>query len=69
MKHRSRFTTAEDLAAYDKGYQLGLSEKQVDLPESYTREAVAADLITLIGVLDGLQEKHTEHRRKQRRGE
>ena len=66
MKHRDRFTTPEDLAAYDEGYRLGLSEEQVDLPHGGTKEEVALRLVTLIGVCDGLQEQMAELKRKQR---
>lgn len=64
MKHRARFT-ADDLAAYDEGYQIGLRDEEVNLPPGATREEMAAQLIKLIGVVDGLQERVRREKRRE----
>ena len=66
MKHRDRFTAPEDLAAYDEGYQFGLQDEEVNLPPGATREEMAAQLIKLIGVMDGMQERIREMRARQK---
>lgn len=64
MRHRCRFSSPDDLAAYDEGYRLGQSDEQVNLPHVEEREALARQFVTLIGVLDGLQEQNAKLRQK-----
>lgn len=56
MKHRDRFTTPEDLAAYDDGYRKGLDREEIDLPKVGTREEMVRKFILMVGVIDGLQD-------------